>query len=261
MKSAVNLTGRVDFPRENVAAQVTFDGGVQKMAVEWDLTTLNLPKDCEIKLDVWASGTYEMKRFFLGLLSSGKGKEEDIDVSEMRNSEHLKCRFVVTKVQSGLPMIVAQLDQISVSRLGDDDDLTSILKIVPDPDLTSVWDLRIVDGDPELRIKEKDGMSSYLKSEAPLFNPLVLPEALGKVFDWFIASDDEKNMDSFEEWKLVFRELGCDEEIITIAESDNSEIDTDLLVMERRKIQASFVSRHSFFDSIESQMENARSAE
>lgn len=261
MKAAVNLTGRVDFPRENVVAQVNLDNGIQKMAIEWNLSSLNLPEDCEIKLDVWASGTYEMKRFFLGSLSSGVGREGDIDVSEMRNSDHLKCRFVVTKVQNGLPMIVAQLDQISVIRLGDDDDLTSILRIVSDPDLVSVWDLRITDGDPELRIKEKDGMYSYLKSEAPLFHPLVLPEVLGKVFDWFVTFDDQKNMDSFEDWKALFRELGCDEEVISMAETDTSEIDADLLVAARQKIQGSFVSKHGVLDSIQSQMDNDRGAD
>ena len=261
MKAAVNLTGRVDFPRENVVANVNFENGIKKMAIEWNLSMLNLPEDCQIKLDVWASGTYEMKRFFLGPLSSGVGREVDIDVSEMRNSDHLKCLFVVTRVRNGLPMIVAQLDQISVIRLGDDDDQTSILKIVADPDLASAWDLRITDGEPELRIKEKDGMYSYLKSEAPLFHPLVLPEVLGKVFDWFITSDDQKNMDSFEDWKTVFRELGCDEEVITMAELDNAEMDAELIEEARRRMQSNFVSKHGVLDSIQSQMEETRSAD
>ena len=104
-------------------------------------------------------------------------------------------------------------------------------------------------------------MYAYLKSEAPLFHPLVLPEVLGKVFDWFVTFDDQKNMDSFEEWKAVLRELGCDEEVIAMAELDTSEIDADLIVEARRKIQANFVSKHGVFDSIQLQMENNRSAE
>ena len=261
MKTVVNLTGRVDLPRENVVAQVSSDGGVQKLAIEWDLSMFSLPKDCEVKLDLWASGTYEIRRLRLGELSTGFGKVEDIDVSEMRNSDHLKCRFVVTRVLNGLPMIVAQLDQISVVRLGDDDDQTSILKIVPDPDLASLWELKVIDGEPELRIKEKDGMYSYLKSETPLFDPLVLPEVLGKVFDWFVESDDQKNMDSFEEWKPVFKDLGCEVEVISMAEADNLDLDPDLLLEARQNIQANFVARHGFFDTVQSQMEIARSAE
>jgi hypothetical protein len=57
MKTVVNLTGRVDLPRENVAAHVSSDGGIQKLAIEWDLSMFSLPKDCEVKLDLWASGT------------------------------------------------------------------------------------------------------------------------------------------------------------------------------------------------------------
>ena len=158
-------------------------------------------------------------------------------------------------------MIAAQLDQISVIRLGDDDDQTSILKIVPDPDLASAWELQIIDGEPELRIKEKNGMYSYLKTETPLFNPLVLPEVLGKVFDWFIKSDDQKNMDTFEEWKPVFRDLGCEAEVLAMAENDGSEIDPDVLLEARRNIQANFVARHGFFDVVQSQMDSARSAD
>ena len=231
------------------------------MSIEWDLSNFGLSEKCQVNLDLWASGTYETRRIRLGELASGVGRKDDIDVSEMRNSEHLKCRFIVTRLQNGLPMIAAQLDQISVIRLGDDDDQTSILKIVPDPDLASAWELQIIDGEPELRIKEKNGMYSYLKTETPLFNPLVLPEVLGKVFDWFIESDDQKNMDTFEEWKPVFRDLGCEAEVLAMAENDGSEIDPDVLLEARRNIQANFVARHGFFDVVQSQMDSARSAD
>lgn len=261
MRIAVNLTGRVDLPRENVAAQVSSDGGIQKMSIEWDFSMFNLSKNCEVKLDLWASGTYETRRIMLGELSSGAGKAEDIDVSEMRNSERLKCRFVVTSLQNGIPMIVAQLDQISVTRLGNEDDETSILQIVADPLLASLWELQIIDGEPVLRIKDKRGLCAYLKSEAPLFDPLVMPEVLGKVFDWFVKPDDQKNTESFEEWKAVFIDLGCESEVINMAEVDSTDIDADVLLKTRRDIQANFVARHRFFDLVEAQMDNVRGAE
>jgi len=261
LKTSINLTGRIDIPRENIAAQVSLENGIQYLAAEWDLSTFEIPEDSDMTLDVWALGTYETRRVILGKVGTGTGKVLDVDISDMRNAERLKARLIVKRFDGELPMIIAQLDQISVVRLGDAEDENSILLIESDKELSSTWELQIFEGEPVLKIKEKNGMHAYLKSESPMFEPLVLPEVLGKVFDWFVLPDELKSPEAAEKWKAFFIGLGCDEEIFEMVDNGALDVEEEQILAARRDVQAKFVAKHGLFKAIEIQMDSTRGVE
>lgn len=252
MKTSVNLTGRIEIPRENIVAQVKFADGRAELCVEWDIQDLGVPEDAELVMDFWASGTYETRRCFLGEAVRENTRSENIDVFDMRNSNKIKLRFMARKLINNLPMIVAQVDQVAVVTLGLGEDPNSLLKIASDSDLGSPWKLKIEDGAPILMVKDLDGLYPYLKSEAPWFKPIVLTEVFSQIFDWYVGFDEDEDRDQFvaEKWKSLFEDCGADAALLNqIRDGEIHRTDTRVEELKDLVLRA-FVSKHGFFSAL-----------
>jgi hypothetical protein len=257
MRSSVNLTGRQDILRENIDAEVFTENSTSSLSLKWDLTGLSLPSDSEIFVFLWAAGTFESMSIEIGRLSERSENEFKADVSQMRNLDKLRLRMVVRHLVDGVPMIVAQVDQVRVINKNGDDQVNSLLHVVPDPSLVVPWEVRFEEGIPEVFIKEENGLYSFLKSETDWFWPTLLSDILGKIFDWYFTSDEdvEKDSEYQEKWGSFFLDLGCSLNLIQLARMEPKDIASEDLKVERKRALDQFTRRSGFMESLSSLME------
>lgn len=263
MKTTLNLTDRIEIPREVIIAQVSIEEEQATLQFHCDLSGLSLPSDSELVLDIWAADTYETKRLPVGPVESINNTVFKFDVTEMRNLHKLRLRCVVLRVVNKLPMILAQADQIQVINLSSGDDGSSILKIHPDSQMELPWELRVEEGIPALYIREDGGLYAFLKSEAEWFKPTVLTDVLGKVFDWYFSDGDDQDRDEslLDKWGVFFIQLGCPSDLIELAKFDVDNLDPLEVEDARKKILNSFAKKFDVLGDLKKIMNQSEKVE
>ena len=207
MAKIFNYTNRIEIPKECFPiCKLTTRENETFLDISWDFSLLELPPEAAMTIEIGAIGTFQTLNLPLGLVGSGIQTETQISVQEIRNPELIQFRFkVVKRSDSGIPLIVAQVDKMKPEFEDLDGVRPSLLKRRKIQSLAVPWELRFESGIPMLCISGQKDMWFTLLKKAPWFDPIILPSIVRQIFLWSIDEATEpEDPDTHESWKKYF---------------------------------------------------------
>jgi len=183
LSATSNPTNLIEIARKDIQIGVFETSGKRMLEIQMmDLSRYKLPNDALLFLVARAGNT--SCRYPAGLVNAWS--RGPFDISALDVSHVVRFRLLV-RIE-GSAQLIATAENLRLAR---DDNLESLIPIVPVDLGQRLWDLVIDDDGPVLKVNGRIFPSGASAESFPPFRALVLPEVLRRVLD-HIASDPEK---------------------------------------------------------------------
>lgn len=210
MAIRLNFTNRIELAERVLKAKITSPSNSPSeyvLTVEWDLTDYDSLGNFDLVFLAKSIG--ETRRRTAPIASQLVGSME-IDLTSMRNPLESLIQMKLTRADSkGIPVIVANLDDVAPELPISKFHSKSLLRTKIDSKLEVPWIMKFDEGIPTLCVTNKFDLYEYLTGQSPVFDALILPEVIRQVLSWIKFPGEEKKTKYVEAWKNVLDQYGC----------------------------------------------------
>ena len=242
-----NFTNRIDLPDYVLKAKIANKPNSSTeflLNLQWDLSEYEFIGDFVFVFLAKSIG--ETRRMVIPLDSNLSGSTE-MDLTSMRNPLDCSIQMKLTRLDSmGIPVIVANLDDILPELPNSPLPSKSLLRTKIDSTLEVPWIMKFDEGIPTLCVTNQNELYEYLASKSPIFDALILPEVIRQVLSWIKFPGEEKKTKYVEAWKTVLEQYGCQRQYLDEEFQFADVFEADLKVLEVWAEQASIAFAKDF---------------